>query len=159
MTLRRDDPTVSFPHFDPCEVYYEGWRIIDWFHKELVTTHREAEREGCLEIWVKFDVPMTFTIERVKVKVTRISFRALRVRELKTKWVEVHGDALYDFAQRKMVLPPGKGLTTSAFSSDFSDWEDYEGQIPDSEGFLDWRLKVFVCHFDPAAEVLDLSEL
>lgn len=91
--------------------------------------------------------------------VKAITFNALREYKKKRKWIQVNGDGFYHWNENKLTVPPKGKVTTNSIRTDFSDWEDYDGDIPPSKGVLDWRLKIYFKHFDPNKSVIDLSNL
>ncbi len=88
--------------------------------------------------------------------VTEIVFHALRQREVRTKFVPITGDMFYDWQTMSWSLPSGGSLYTGTFSPDFSDWEAFEGEVPQQVGPISMNMIVYRKTIGPETEVLDL---
>lgn len=152
-----DDPPVK--QCSSTEVTRQGQKALDWFRRELATKHRYAEKLGWANLWVTFDKKRLFRVGEQRCYLRGISCHALRVCEKKKRWVTWHGDAFYDWQNGVVKIPPKGGVTGEYLSTDFSDWEPYEGDIPSGAGPLDLRLKVYLCDCDKEADVPDLAVL
>lgn len=140
-------------------VMWKGHRIIDWFDKQLVTAYAGSEEEGWHSTKVQFSKVRRLTIGESGWMVRGVIFRGFRVCTKKTKWIRVKGPAFYDWNLQQMTVPPGGEIRTASWESDFSDWEDYEGDIPPQTGPLDFRFKGYLLYADPHMETIDLTEL
>ena len=121
-------PIVSFRI---STVKWKGKQGVNWFLKELYTTYAEEMREGKHSLKVKFDQPRNIEIEGQEYLVKGISCTATRVCKNKRNWVNWSGDALYDWNTGRFTIPPKGVIVGSAIKTDLSEWEDFEGDIPD----------------------------
>ena len=48
---------------------------------------------------------------------------------------------------------------TEGVRSDFPDWQDYDGDIPEATGFMEATVVAFNAPIDPGSDVVDLSVL
>lgn len=64
-------------------ITWRGSKIIDFFHKELVTTYKEGKEEGWYTLNIKFDKPRKFIIASKTYMVKGAIFKALRACEKK----------------------------------------------------------------------------
>jgi len=132
---------------------------MEWFQKELATTHVNEEKTGWMSLRLTFERNRRFRICNKAFVLRGITFHGLRVKETKRKWTQFGGDALFDWGKSQMTIPPKGQVYTEGMRTDFSDWEDYSGEIPPSTGILDARITAHMIHFDPKASVIDLSVL
>jgi len=155
--VRKKAPVIKFR---ADKVTWKGQKILDWFLKQLVTTCGQEQKEGWFPLQLdNFNKPRRLHIGQKFYLVKGLTCQALRVREQKTKWVQVSGEGFYDWKHKKLIIPPKGVIQTDPIRGDFSDWDDYVGEIPASTGPFDFRVKAFMQHFDPKQEVVDLLEL
>ena len=155
--VRKQVPDMKF---SSDEVTWRGQKVIDWFHRELVTTYRERQKEGGFYLPLfNFDKPRRLHIGQKYWLVKGLTFQALRVCQQKTKWVQISGKAFYDWNKKQLTVPPKGTIETDSFKTYFSDWEEYVGEIPPPSGYFDFRIKAFMQHFDPNEKVPDLLKL
>lgn len=145
--------------FSSEEINWSGHKVLDWFQHELVTTYANEEKVGWFSLPLIFQKPRRFKVAGVCCLVKGIKFKALRTSEKKTRWVQLHGTGFFDWTKEQIIIPPKASVYTDAWRTDFSDWNPYEGDIPPSGGFLDWRMKAFILHFEPKTKVIDLRKL
>lgn len=112
-------------------VMWNGKLVINWFLKELFTTHSEETREGEHALQLKFDTEHNIEIEGREYPVTGITCIANRVYRKKRKWVNWSGDAFYDWHAGQVAIPANGVVVGSAVESDLSAWPDYDGEIPE----------------------------
>ncbi len=133
--------------------------VVDWFLKELATTYVWKEKQGWISLPITFQRPRKLAIKGKRFLVRGLTFRALRVCNTKKRWVQLSGDGLLDWNKSILTIPPSGQVFTDGFRPDFSDWEEYEGDIPPPTGIFDGRFKTYSIPFDPKSPVVDLSKL
>ncbi len=153
---RKKQPEIKFTSD---EVTWRKQKVLDWYARELVTTHLLEQKEGLHTHQLDFDKTRHLKIGKKSWPAKGITFQALRVCEQRTKWVQISGDGFYDWNKKQLIVPPNGTIEFGTFQSDFSDWEEYVGEIPAPGGGPDLRIKAFLQHFDPKQEVVDLLEL
>jgi hypothetical protein len=134
-------PPAPMATFDSSTVKWDGKPVINWFLRELFTTHRKETKEGEHALKLVFDEQRNIEIDGKEYAVTGITCLAIRVCRKKRKWVNWSGDAFYDWHTGKFTIPPGGTVVGSAVEPDLSAWPDYEGEIPElgkgaAPGFL-----------------------
>lgn len=161
MTLHCLDADAAVPEgWTPDEVVYQGKCVMDWFRRELSTTHVDEEEEGWLNVTVEFDKPREVDVAGQEVTVAGVSFHALRVHEKRAKWLSIEvEEGWYNFSRETMTIPPGGSWRTEAIRTDFRDWESYEGEIPPSDGRFRMVFRVHFVLLNPETEVVDLMAL
>lgn len=127
--------------FDSSTVKWGGKPVINWFLRELFTTHRKETREGEYALKVVFKEEQNIEIDSKVYAVTGITCLADHVFRKKRKWVNWSGDAFYDWHTGQLTIPAGGRVVGSAVEVDLSIWPDYDGDIPevdkgDYHGFL-----------------------
>jgi hypothetical protein len=91
-----------------------GRPVIAWFAKQLSTTYMNATGPEPTLIEVKFKTPMTLQIEGREVdEVTRLVMVAQRICRTKRGFVQVIGDAFYDWLAKGILWPIGGGSSRS----------------------------------------------
>jgi hypothetical protein len=146
-------------HFEVPDVKRGGRPVIEWFQKELVTTYVNEERTGWISVKVTFDKTRRFQIKKRQCLVKAITFHALQTCTRMKKWIKFRGHGFYDWDKKKITIPPRGSVYTAPFRTDFSDWEEFEGDIPPSTSLIDCRLKVRLSVIPPDMTVVDLSNL
>ena len=145
--------------FHPSDVTWKNFRILDMFRKKLVSVHGEEKQGGWHEFKVDCKRPRRFSINSKKYLVKDVKFRVLREYRTKIKWIPFNGEAYFDWNVSKIIIPSQSTIWSTAFKSDFSDWDDYDGELPHSTGVLDLRYTAFLKQFDPNTDLPDLYEM
>jgi len=145
--------------YSTLDIKYRGEPVVNWLQRELATTLAKVEQVGWRERKVEFKKPRKLQIGQKHCMVKGLTFRALRTCETKRRWVQLRGDAFFDWQTGKITIPPKGQIITDALRSDFSDWDDFEGEIRPSTGFLGFRLNVYAHHFDTKTPVVDVTKL
>lgn len=155
-----------FSGFDPNEVLFEGKKIIDWFLRELSTTHVRYNASKTLSCHIQFDNPIEVCIKDEKRALIGVHFNASRAIAKKIKMVKWAGDAFYDWHRELLIWPDG-GFLMPDFVIDnapggklLNDWGDLEGDITeDTPNFICVNLDFYKAVIDPDTPVLDLLKL
>ena len=145
--------------FDAESVTYRGMPILFWIRKELVTVRLKEEKLGWHQLELQFDRPRLLSNGEKQFKVKAITFQALRESVKKTKMFRISGDGIYNFSKEQISIPPEGVVEFGTVRTDFSDWADYAGDIPEPSQFLDLRLRVYETNFDPETPVFDVTKL
>lgn len=117
--------------FDSSTVKWDGKPVINWFLRELFTTHGKETKEGEHTLELVFDEKRNIEIDGKEYAVNGITCIANRVYRKKRKWVNWTGDAFYDWHAGQFTIPAGGWIVGSAVETDLSGWPDYDGDIPD----------------------------
>ena len=164
LVVQFESTSLRVAGFDSMSLKYDGKPVLNWFMRELLTTHAEQE-EGEFALKVTFDSPVTMELNSQEHSVLSVGCIANRVHRKKRKWVSWSGDAFYDWHEGRFTLPPNGTLAGSAVETDLSAWQDYEGEIigPSANGGSGFIRAVIynVQKWDPArdAEVPELRKL
>jgi hypothetical protein len=134
----------------------EGFRVIDWWLLQLSTSHLRHDSVGVYSTRIEFAVPIYVDIDGSSYAVIAIDFSAERRREQKTKRVEYHGEALYDWQSSVVRIPPAGTLSSQGIRTDFADWKEHIGPIPVASSFMDVRLSVYVPVVPAESTTIDL---
>jgi hypothetical protein len=87
-------------------------------------------------IEVKFKAPMTLQIEgREANDVTRLVMIAQRIRRTKRGFVQITGDAFYDWLANGISWPIGGALQFQATEAMVNNWEPFTGESPPKRNF------------------------
>lgn len=143
----------------PLEILYQGQPVFEWWQRQLVTDHASDRHLGWMNLTLKFDRSRRLSKGDTLFFVRGLTFHALREREVRSRFMQVYGDALFRWNEEQLTLPPMGWLATDAMRSDFSDWDLYDGEMPPLGGFFDCRLTVDLIHFDKDQGVVDLMRL
>lgn len=156
-------PNAPMAGFDANTVKWTGKPVMNWFLRELLTTHRDEAREGEHTLSVTFDQPRQIEIAGSEWPVVGLSCTAERVCTKKRRWVSWSGDALFDWHSGKFTIPSGGTVVGSAIESDLSTWPDYQGQIPDLDQQREHGFLVAILYnvqmWDDSGSVPDLRAL
>jgi hypothetical protein len=112
-------------------VKWGGKQVINWFSKELLTTHGGETREGDYRLELKFKEPRNIEVEGKEYPVIGIDCRVTRICRTKKKWVSWSGDAFYDWHSQQLTMPANGTVVGSPVEADIATWPDYDGDIPD----------------------------
>jgi hypothetical protein len=141
-------------------IRYANRKVVDWFKKKLANEHRRNKNIGWLKCVVEFDEPKSMIVNSHTKNITSIHFLALRKVQTKTKFLTISGQAFYDWQNNSWQWPPGGFITTGMIKPDYSDWDDFDGEIPDPpEGSFAMNMDVYRESFDPNTEVIDLESI
>lgn len=150
---------VPIKSFEVADVKRDGRPVIEWFQKELATTYTNEERTGWLSYRLTFDKTRRLQIKNKRCFVKGLTFHALQICRKMKKWIKLGGQGFYDWDKHQLTIPPKGSVYTAPFRTDFSDWHEFEGDIPPSAGLFDCRLKVRLSTVDPDMDAVDLSKL
>lgn len=149
--------------FSSRNVLWQGRPVVDWFRRELCTTYADEIQEKEFTLQVNFDQARNLEIEGKKYVVKGLACVAKRVCRNKRKWVSWTGEGFYDWHDKSVAIPAGGRLVGSPVETDLTQWEDYDGPIPDI-GSVEHRSQIRVIMYevqewDDSKEVVDLRGL
>jgi hypothetical protein len=131
LTIHYDLPQAPQLTGDLYAVKWEGKQVVQWFFRELLTTHQEVTTQGDFDFTVIFDEVRRIEIEGNTYPVKAITCVAIRVYRKKRKFVSWSGDAFYDWHKGQFTIPDKGVVVGSAVETDMAAWPDYDGDIPE----------------------------
>lgn len=131
-----DHAAPQLEQFQMEEVLWQGKPVTEFFFKLFSTTYVNVETLGPFNLTMKLDKPRDFMVRGNPYRVKAFHITAERTLKLKRKWVSIHGEGFYDWQKGQVRFPSNSNFTTSYWKSDFSDWDDFEGMIPESNDFF-----------------------
>jgi hypothetical protein len=144
VAFANDQEAAEAGAFASNEVTYEDKSALNWFIKELHTTHQSVTDEGPFALELTFDAPRVFKVRGEPRRVLGLVFTSHRIYKKKRKWVSWSGDGLIDWRTKSLgtrgtdkvnfTVPAGGEIVGSAVETDLDKWEDYEGSLPESGG-------------------------
>jgi hypothetical protein len=129
--------------FTPEQVQYKGKPVIEWFLKELFTTHRTRTETGHFGCHFSFDNRKMLEIAGERFFVKQVIFDAERDVVTRTKFIGWSGTAFYDWQSDCLNWPSNGCLVTDAISSDFSDWDICENVPGSQSGWITMNFRAF----------------
>lgn len=157
--LRFHGPAAEPGSYKGQEALYLGKPVINWFLKELSTTYANVTTTGPFALNAKFDSPVSLTIQNRSYAVSEITVSAERVCRKKSRFMQMTGDAFYDWQTKTLSVPATGSVTLHGFRSDLSDWEDYNGDIPQTNPYQLVIDRFWGCIDLDTADVPDLSNI
>jgi len=137
----------------------DGKPVIAWFAKQLSITYMNATGPEPTLIEVKFKTPMTLQIEGRDVDdVTRLVMIAQRIRRTKRGFVQVTGDAFYDWLAKGILWPIGGALEVQVTEAMVNNWEPFTGEVPPNKKFGGLIVEEFIGAIYDKQEVIDLEK-
>jgi|RhiMethySRZTD1v2_1073278.scaffolds.fasta_scaffold365401_1 hypothetical protein len=137
----------------------DGKPVIAWFAKQLSTTYMDATGPEPTLIEVKFKTPMTLQIEgREADDVTRLVIIAQRIRRTKRGFVQITGDAFYDWLANGISWPIGGALQLQVTEAMVNSWEPFTGEIPQKKEFGGLVIEEFIAAMYDEQDVIDLGK-
>jgi hypothetical protein len=129
MIVRFDgaDPPSSY-NFQ--EMLYSEKPVINWFLKELSTTYGNVTSSGPFTLNAKFKNPVSVDMNGHTFAVAEITVIANRVCEKECRFMQMTGDAFFDWQTGSLSVPAAGSVSLHGFRPDLSDWQDCEGEIP-----------------------------
>lgn len=141
------------------EVLYLGKPVVNWFLRELSTTYCHVTSTGPFALNAKFDAPISLTIQNRPYEASEITVTAERICRKKNRFMQMTGDAFFDWQTNELRVPPRGSITVRAFRSDLSDWEDYDGEIPETGPYRCVIDRFWDCIDLETAEVPDVPSI
>lgn len=159
ITNTLDQEVVIPKEFTIQDIYLNNLSLFDWFLHFLNNEMYECKTIGWYQKNITFSTPQTLLIKGYKVPVNNIKFFAFRLRKVLHKWASLYGEGIFEWNEGKLTIPPSGTITTQV-TLDFSDWEEYNEEIPEKLKELQLKLEVFLMNDDVSEEIpFDLREL
>jgi hypothetical protein len=161
MVLHYPSEDGPITNFSLANVLLDGKPVIHWFEKQLGTTYANLLTEGVLPIEMRFREPQQLEIDGTKRTILGITVRATRQYQKKMRFVQLQGDAFYDWNTSLAQIPAGGSVTTELFTFDFSTWIDYDGDIDEElkqgKQFFTFCFFITELQFEDIGEIVDLT--
>ena len=141
------------------EVLYLGKPVANWFLKELSTTYCHVTSSGPFALNIKFDAPVSLTIQNRSYEASEMTVTAERTLREKSRFMQLTGDAFFDWQANGLSVPAKGPVTVHGFRSDLSDWEDYDGEVPEIGPYQCVVDRFLACIDLEMAEVPDLASI
>lgn len=139
-------------------ILLDGKPVIDWFAKQLSTTYSDATGPEPTRIEVKFKTVTTLQVEGRSVDATRLVMTAHRICRAKRGFVQVTGDAFYDWQADGLSWPIGGQLQYIVTEEMVLGWEPFTGEVPSEKEFLGLVIKEFIGADYARQDVIDLGK-
>lgn len=110
-----------------------------------------------MKVQVFFEKKKRFSVGGKNCYVVGFIFEADRVCEKKSKRMRISGDGFYNWDKGEITIPPGGSVFTDPFRSNFSDWDDYFGDVPPQNGFFDFRFQALESGWEAQGGVPDFG--
>jgi hypothetical protein len=125
-------PTASPPvsGFSSESLTWNGLPAFRWFLRELFTKYAGDQPSGIYKLQLLFYRAETMEINGTPYPIRGITCHCKWVVAKKRKWMSWTGDAFYDWHNGRITIPANTVLTGGPIETDFSLWDDYDGEIP-----------------------------
>lgn len=114
------------------QVLYEDAPILNVFEKELSTTYLNTKERIPIILRAEFQPNAQVVICGDDFLVSGIKVCAERHLTVKRRLMPMTGDGLYDWQTKCLDVPATGSVSIHGFAPDLSDWEDYDGEIPET---------------------------
>jgi len=150
---------------DPGSVVTHNEHIVDRLGNrrqfDVVIRGQAAGRNylGVVEaIEVIFKTATKLQIEGRNVDVTRLVMTAHRICRTKRGFVQVTGDAFYDWLAKGILLPIGGALQFQVTEAMVNNWEPFTGDVPSKKEFGGLIIEEFIGAMYDQQEVIYLEK-
>lgn len=121
----------QFP-FDGKEILYKGVPAVNIFEKELSTTYLHTSDTTPINLQADFNPYITVKIKGETFRLSKIHVSATRLITNKRGFMQMTGDALYNWETKTANIPKGGSITIHGFNPDMTNWEEFDGDIPET---------------------------
>jgi hypothetical protein len=118
--------------FDGKEILYKDVPVVNIFEKELSTTYLQTSDTAPVNLQADFHPYITVTIRGETFRISKIHVRAQRVITNKRRFMQMTGDALYNWESKTANIPKTGFISIHGFDLNMTDWEEFEGDIPET---------------------------
>ena len=118
--------------FDGKEILYKGIPVINVYEKELSTTYLQTSETIPINLHTDFNPYITVKIKGETFRISEITVRAYRLITNKKRFMQMTGDALYNWDTKTANIPKEGSISIHGFSPDMTDWEEFDGEIPET---------------------------
>jgi hypothetical protein len=137
---------------------HEDRSVVDWFKKKLSTDHVTRQELGWLTCVIQFEEPKPMMVNGEPRDILAVKFSASRGTRVETKFLSLSGQAFYGWQEQSWKWPHRGIIMTSPINHPtYSDWDDYEGDIPESTFSI--NLTLYPPCFDAKLDVIDLEKI
>lgn len=141
------------------DVLYSGKPIVNRFLKELSTTYCNVADTAPIRLNAKFATPISVNIKNQSFRLSEITLRAGRICQKKKRFMQMTGDALFNWQTNTLYVPTRGRISVHGFRTDLSDWEDYDGEIPQTGAYQFIIDRFWGCIDLETAEVAEVPNL
>lgn len=143
---------------DVRSITLEGKPVIDWFAKQLSTTYTRATGPEPTRIEVNFKTATRLQVEGKSFDAAGLVLTAKRIRRTKRGFVQVTGDAFYDWQDERISWPIGGALRFELSDEMVNSWEFFTGEVPAEDAGRTLVYQEFIAAIDPQQDVVDLEK-
>jgi hypothetical protein len=111
-------------------VLYGDRPLVNWFLRELSTTHLNTQHVGQMGFKVGFGTPIPVAVLGRQYAVAEIHLHVERVCRKKTRFMQITGDAFFDWHTGSIVVPEAGKVDVNGFRPDLPDWDDFDDEFP-----------------------------
>jgi hypothetical protein len=141
------------------DVLYDGKPIVNRFLKELSTTYCNMADTKPIRLSAKFAPPISVTIKNRSFLLSEIALRAGRICQKKKRFMQMTGDAFYNWQTNTLSAPQDGRIHVHGFRTDLFDWDDYDGEIPKAGAYQFIINRFWGCLDLETAEVAEVPNL
>lgn len=114
------------------EILYKGAPVINVLRKELSTTYLNTISNNPVRLYARFNPYITVKINEETFRLTGMGVDSQRQFGKKKRFMQMTGDAFYDWATSSLTVPETGRVSVHGFNPDLKDWEKYDEEIPDT---------------------------
>jgi Restriction endonuclease len=142
--------------FSAESVKWQGRPVVNWLRKVLAENYNNEKVEGPFMVHQKFKTPVDLEVAGSVLAVLGLRLTADRVCRAKRKWIRLSGEGFYDWTKGEVKYPPGATLVCESWKGDFSDWDEFVGEVPITGDFIHM---VFRAHLEYDIDVSQTPDL
>jgi Restriction endonuclease len=117
------------------ETLYKDAPIVNVFEKELSTTYLNTTELTPIHLRAVFQPYIKVTIRGDSFRIAEINVHAERLIAKKRRFMQMTGDALYNWETKSLDIPKTGSISIHGFDPNLPDWEDYDGEIPETGSY------------------------
>ena len=117
------------------EILYKDAPIVNVFEKELSTTYLNTTELTPIHLHAVFQPYVKVTIRGNSFRIAEVNVYAERLFAKKRRFMQMTGDALYNWETKSLDVPKTGSISIHGFDPNLPDWEDYEGEIPETGSY------------------------
>jgi hypothetical protein len=137
--------------YTPKQIFYKDAPILNAFERELSTTHLNTKEVTPITLWGTFQPYAEVTICGETFQISEITCQAQRLFTKKSRFMQITGDALYNWETKSLNIPRTGSITIRGFDPNLPDWQDYDGEIPET-GLYNFIIDRYWCCVDLEVE-------
>jgi hypothetical protein len=156
--IRFAGPFPEVGSYGEKDVCYQGKPVVNWFSNELSTTYRQSKMTGKMVLARKFEVPLEITVREQPYLISEVVFSAVRTVRKKSRFMQITGDAMLNWETKKVSIPPKATISVHQFNPCLTDWDDYDGEIPETCPYQFTIEHFWVYNEGMASDIPDLGQ-